>query len=111
MTIWDILKQSDKWLALDPVGASRKKKERSAQFPILEKYIVEWIERANDMRVHVTDHVLLLVAEKLSRELMCLPVHAEDYSNFKFSNGWLGNFKSRHGLDRFRYRDEGGEFD
>ena len=44
----DILKEKEKWLDLDTESGSGswKKKQRTAQFPLPEEHLAEWVDRA-----------------------------------------------------------------
>jgi len=51
--ISDILKEKDRWLALNTSdGTVWKRKKRTEQYPILEGYLREWVDRANQATVH-----------------------------------------------------------
>ena len=65
-TLSDILKEKDKWLALDiTMSGITKKKNRAVLFPILEEHLVEWVDRANEQHVVVSDDVLRPSTEEL----------------------------------------------
>jgi len=65
--------------------------QRSEQFPILERHVVEWVDRANLKRVPINDYVLKITTEKLMSELSV--ISQEDYKDFVVSNGWINNLK------------------
>jgi len=79
-----------------PDSSGWKKKQRSEQFPIFERHVVEWVDRANLKWVPINDYVLKITTEKLMSELSV--ISQEDYTDFVVSNGWINNLKHRHNL-------------
>jgi len=111
-TLSDILKEKDKWLNFEfGSGGTWKKKQRTAQFPLLGMHLVEWVDRANHKHVSVSDFVMKVAAEEIVVGLSGLPEHPEDYTDFVFSNGWLNRVKQRHALSDKKLRGEGGDID
>ncbi|RPB22582.1 hypothetical protein L211DRAFT_331456 [Terfezia boudieri ATCC MYA-4762] len=111
-TISDILKDKDRWVAVNTSsGTVWKRKKRSEQYPILEKYLREWVDRANEATVNITDAILASAAGRLAGALSLEEGHPEDYSDFVFSSGWLSAFKARGGIGRQKLRGDGGEYD
>jgi len=92
-------------------GGTWKKKQRTAQFPLLEMHLVEWVDRANHKHVSVSDFVMKVAAEEIVAGLSGLPEHPEDNTDFVFSNGWLNRMKERHALSDKKLRGEGGDID
>ncbi|KAF8424322.1 hypothetical protein EV426DRAFT_712090 [Tirmania nivea] len=77
-TLSDILRDSKKWLEVDlTAGHPRKKKQRTSQYPILEQYLIEWVDRANQKHISINDFVLLITTERLIAKLEALPSHPE----------------------------------
>ena len=67
-------------------GGTWKKKQRTAQFLLLEMHLVEWVDRANHKHVSVSDFVMKVAAEEIVAVLSGLLEHPEDYTDFVFSN-------------------------
>ena len=110
----DILKESTKWLEVKPLDdGSWKKKQRTAQFPLLEDHLVEWVDQANDKHIAINDCVLKAAAEELivilSKVQVPSPLGYEDYTDFTISNSWLYNVKQRHGLSGKKMRGDGAD--
>jgi hypothetical protein len=63
-------------------------KTRKEQFPILEQHLVEWVDRANSVRMYihilVTGTVLRAATTKLIQKLIDtgIPTNKEDYTGF-----------------------------
>ena len=110
-TVSDILKEKNKWLALDISGPVWKKKHRQEQYPILERHLREWVDRANEAAVNVTDNVLSTVGKKISKELSQIEGHIEDYTDFTFSHGWVTAFKCQYGMGRMKLKGDSGNYD
>ena len=69
------------------------------------------MDRANEQHVVVSDDVLCMATEELMSVLVThWPTRnpEEDYADFVMSNGWLSNFKNRHGLRCRKTRGDGG---
>ena len=46
----------DKWLALDiTTSGITKKKNRAVLFPVLKEHLVEWVDRANEQHVVISE--------------------------------------------------------
>ena len=110
-TLSDIFKEKEKWLNIDIGGGGWKKKQRTAQFPLLEEHLVEWVDRANHKRVAINDFVLKVAAEELVSGLSSVSMHPEDYTDFVFPNGWLHRVKQRYALRDKKMRGEGVDID
>ena len=110
----DILKECQKWLEVNVAdGRSWKKKQRTAQFPILEDHLVEWVDRANQQHIAINDFVLRAAAQELIAELSKMPSHinSEDYTDFILSNGWLYSFKQQNALSGKKMQGDGAAVD
>jgi hypothetical protein len=82
----DILKEKDRWIAIDNDSyQANLKREKKVQFPIIEEALTVWIDKALQARLVLTESILATKA--LDFALLC----KED--KFKASNGWLDNFK------------------
>ncbi|EPY54077.1 hypothetical protein SPOG_05545 [Schizosaccharomyces cryophilus OY26] len=68
------------------------KRNRPAKYPILEKLLFEWQQRAQSQNQVVTGEAIKETASKLWKKI---PEY-KDLSMPEFSNGWLENFKRRH---------------
>ena len=72
------------------------KKNRTQQFSVLELHLAEWVDRANEEHIHVTDDVLRIATEDMiSMQPTKLTTLAEDYTDFNISNGWLNHLPVR----------------
>jgi len=96
-----VLKQSDILLANPPVGSSALRfKNRSEQFPIFERLLAEWIEKAIAAKVLISDEVIKEQGRNLMWELQQrvgiadIQNFEEDYTGFELSNGWLTSLLS-----------------
>ncbi|EPX74558.1 ARS-binding protein [Schizosaccharomyces octosporus yFS286] len=68
------------------------KRNRPAKYPILEKLLFEWQQRAQSQNQVITGEAIKETASKLWKKI---PEY-KDLSTPEFSNGWLENFKRRH---------------
>src|SRR5207253_7082512 len=73
---------------------SWKKRKRTSQYPVLEQYLVEWVDRTNQKHISINDFILRATAEKLIAKLEALPSHSEHYLYFEMSNA-IGLASSR----------------
>ena len=97
----DILKEKDRWIAIDNDSyQANLKREKKVQFPIIEEALTVWIDKALQARLVLTESILATKA--LDFALLC----KED--KFKASNGWLDNFKKRHNLKQYNIHGEAG---
>ena len=105
-------KKKNKWLALDISGPVWKKKHRQGQYPVLERHLrdPEWVDRANEAAVNVTNIVLSTVGRKISEELSKIEGHIEDYTDFTFLHGWVTAFKCWYGMGRMKLKGDGGNY-
>ncbi|CAK8571898.1 unnamed protein product [Lathyrus sativus] len=71
----------------------------------MEKVVYEWFLQHQE-RVNITGELIL----QKTRDTMKL-VYPHDDSDFNFSIGWLGKFKSRHGIKSFHRFGESGSVD
>lgn len=97
--ISDILKEKDRWLAIDTDSyQAGLKREKKISFPIIEEALTVWVEKALQARLIITDNILATKA--LGFAFLC----KED--KFKGSNGWVDNFKKRHNLKQYNIHGE-----
>jgi hypothetical protein len=97
----DILKEKDRWIAIDNDSyQANLKREKKVQFPIIEEALTVWIDKALQARLVLTESILATKA--LDFALLC----KED--KFKASNGWLDNFKKWHNLKQYNIHGEAG---
>lgn len=97
--ISDILKEKDRWLAVDvnsyQAGLRREKK---VPFPAIEEALTIWVDKALQGGLVITDNILL------NKALGFAFLLKED--KFKGSNGWVDNFKKRHNLRQYTMHGE-----
>ena len=67
-TLSDTLKEKDKWLTLGITTSGITKKNRAVLFSVLEEHLVEWVDRANEQHVVISDDVLRSATENSSRQ-------------------------------------------
>ncbi|KAL2635872.1 hypothetical protein R1flu_007351 [Riccia fluitans] len=91
MTISRILIRKIKLLGSD-VGSNRKH-FRKPECPNLESILYSCFLTMQEANVTISDAMLIAKAKMLSNS-----VPRESAKEFKFSNGWLQGFKSRHGI-------------
>ena len=97
--ISDILKEKDRWLAIDinslQAGLRREKK---VAFPVIEEALTIWVDNAVRNGLTITDNILSTKAFEFAFLLK------ED--KFKGSNGWINDFKKRHNLKQYSVHGE-----
>ncbi|KAF8446936.1 hypothetical protein BGX38DRAFT_1270766 [Terfezia claveryi] len=95
-TMCTILKQSDWLLMSEKVleGASAVKiKHRLELFPIFERLLAEWIEKATYAKVLISDEVIkeqgrnLIIELEQRVNIADIQDFEEDYTGFELSNG------------------------
>ena len=97
--ISDILREKDRWLAIDNDShQAGLKREKKIPFPIIEEALTLWIEKAIQAGLIITDNILQTKA--LEFAFLC----KED--KFKGSIGWVDNFKKRHNLQKYNIHGE-----
>ena len=99
-TINKIWQNREKWLAVLPnLQISNTFKQRSVQFPLLDKAMQIWTSQVVAAGVPLTDMILqqkgLEFAQKLNIE-----------NEVKCANGWIYRFKQRNGLQQIRFSGE-----
>jgi len=68
-----------------------KEKAAFRAVSILERHVVEWVDRVSLKWVPINDYVLKITTERLMSELSV--ISQEDYADFVVSNGWINNLK------------------
>ena len=51
-----------------PYKRNRKEKNHAVLFPVLEEHLVEWVDRANEQHVVISDEVLRSATENSNRQ-------------------------------------------
>jgi hypothetical protein len=78
-----------------------------ARFPDLENALFLWFTDMRSRRIPISNDILIEKAKKFSDLLYtCLEVY-----DFKYSPGWLSNFKKRHGISCKSIHGESGGVD
>ena len=97
----DILKEKDRWVAIDNDSyQANLKREKKIQFPIIEVALTVWLDKALQAKLVLTESILTTKA--LDFAVLC------NEEKFKASNGWLDNFKKRHNLRQYNIYGEAG---
>ena len=95
----DILKEKDRWVAIDNDSyQANLKREKKIQFPIIEEALTVWLDKALQAKLVLTESILTTKA--LDFAVLC------NEEKFKASNGWLDNFKKRHNLRQYNIHEE-----
>jgi len=97
--ICDILKESEKWLALklESYEASLKRQTK-LNFPQIEDALSFWVEKAIDNNITISGELLVQKAHNFATLL--------DVQDFKGSNGWVAGFKKRHNIECYMRHGE-----
>ncbi|CAG8597380.1 2009_t:CDS:2 [Funneliformis caledonium] len=89
-TITKILKQREKWLAIDPnSNYAKQKTQKSPKFPQIEEALSSWLTLHIGSGSPVSDAQL---QEKALEFAQMFGIRNE----FQASNGWISKFKNRH---------------
>jgi len=100
-TVSKIWQNHEKWLAfLSNSQTSHTFRNRSVQFPELDKALQFWTSQAVAAGLPLTDLILQQKALELAKMLDI----GED--KIQFSNGWIWRFKRRNGLKKIKYSGE-----
>jgi len=67
-----------------------RKRKRGPDFSDVEECVVKWFKQCRDANVSIGGPILKEKAENFAKSL--------GHEQFKASNGWLENFKKRHGI-------------
>src|SRR6185369_2261013 len=95
----DILKDSDKWIKIDPNSYQAKLKRPSiAPFTNIEEALILWIEKALECSLTITDSIIKQKGMKFAELL-----NNQDFSG---SSGWLTNFKQRYSIREYSKHGE-----
>lgn len=94
-TVSKILKQKDKWLAIDPKSdAARIAKHRAVKFPAVEDRLTSWVAQLQARGEAVRDCLIRNEALRIAAELGL----GED--KFKASGGWIEKFRERNAIPK-----------
>jgi hypothetical protein len=100
-TVSKIWQSREKWLAFLPnLQTSFTFRNRSVQFPELDKALQFWTSQAVAAGLPLSDMILQQKALEFAQMLNI----GED--KIKFSNGWVWRFKERNGLKRVKFSDK-----
>lgn len=100
-TVGDILKEKEKWLAIDDDSHdANKKKRRSLLYDDVDQALAIWMEQALSANLDLSGDILkekaMTFAELLNK------------TDFKASEGWLSGFKERHNVKEYVKHGEAG---
>jgi Tc5 transposase DNA-binding domain/CENP-B N-terminal DNA-binding domain len=99
-TVSDILKQKEKWLAINPDSNQAKQKNyTNGKFPQVENALILWLSQALVANITITGDIL-----KEKAKIFATLFNIE---NFNGSDGWLANFKRRHSIQSYMKSGEG----
>ncbi|SPO20990.1 uncharacterized protein UTRI_00467 [Ustilago trichophora] len=94
-TVSKILKQKEKWLAIDPSSdAARIAKHRAVKFPAVEDRLTTWVAALKAQGEPIRDSTIRNEALRIARELGL----GED--KFKASGGWIEKFRERNAIPK-----------
>ena len=100
-TITKIWQSREKWLAvLSTSQTSQMYRNRSVQFPELDKALQIWTSQAVATGLPLTDMTLQQKGLELAKMLNI------NEDQIKFTNGWLWRFKQRNGLKKVKFSGE-----
>ncbi len=101
ITITKIWQSHEKWLAvLSTSQTSQMCRNRSVQFPELDKALQIWTSQAVAAGLPLTDMTLQQKGLELAKMLNI------NEDQIKFTNGWLWRFKQRNGLKKVKFSGE-----
>jgi len=95
-----LLQQKDKWLNYDVDQRKKRIRERAPRFPQIEEGLWMWCLGAMHASIFVTDAILLEKAGLIATQL------GVNNETFRKSNGWLNQFKTRHGIHQITLHGE-----
>ena len=94
-TVSKILKQKEKWLAIDPSSdAARIAKHRAVKFPAVEDRLTSWVAALKAQGEPIRDSTIRNEALRIARDLGL----GED--KFKASGGWIEKFRERNAIPK-----------
>jgi len=95
----DILKESEKWLEIDPNSyQARLRKLRPSTIAHVEEALIVWIEKALECNITITGSLIQKKALNFAELL--------EITDFKASSGWLQRFKKRYSISAFNKHGE-----
>jgi len=100
-TVGDILKEKEKWLAIDNESYdANKKRRRNLLYDDIDQALAIWMEQALDACLDLSGDILkekaMTFAELLNK------------NDFKASKGWFSGFKERHNIKEYVKHGETG---
>ncbi|CAG8843316.1 30081_t:CDS:2, partial [Gigaspora margarita] len=99
-TISGIVREKEKWLALDLNSTNAYlKRQRPEKFFLLEEALALWISRANTALQTVTGAIIQRKATQLAEALEVI--------GFNASDGWLSRFKKWHHIKEYKRLGKG----
>lgn len=101
-TVGRILQNSTRYESIQPQNA-RLLKARVIKHPQLEQALATWVLQMEHQKKCLSDGLIQQKARKLTT---MMNISTED---FKASNGWLANFKTRNGLKQHQIHGESGD--
>ena len=97
--VTDILKESVKWLAIDPNSYQAKlKKARPSTVTNIEEALIIWIEKALEFNLTIMGSLIQQKALKFAEML--------ETTDFRASSGWLQKFKQRYSIRTYKKHGE-----
>src|ERR1043165_8805749 len=98
-TVYDILKDKEKWLNIELIGSNTtKQKQKSAKFPELKEALAIWISKALAANKTITGEIIIAKAINFANLL--------NIEGFTGSSGWLSNFKKRYNTKQYNKHGE-----
>src|SRR6266511_3060273 len=95
----DILKESDKWLSIDPNSYQAKlKRPHTSPVVNIEDALILWIQKALECNVTITGTIIQQKALRFAELL--------GNNDFKASIGWLDKFKQRYSIKEYNKHGE-----
>ena len=92
-TVGDILRQKNKWLQV-PADSSNILRDRAPKFKKLEESLFLWFCQASSQNAVISEPILLEKAKYFGEHLNITE------EEFKYSSGWLANFKKRYDISK-----------
>ena len=101
-----IIKDQQKYLYND---FANNKRDRKAKFPKLEECLFLWFSDTRSKHIGVSDEMLIQQAKIFASDMNIMS--AIETQDFKFSVGWIDNFKKRYHIKSYVAHGESGSLD